>query len=223
MPMAAQTRLLRVLAAGKFFRVGGSNAINANVRIVAATHRSLQSLVETGKFREDLYHRLNVVKIDLPPLRERKQDIQLLTQYFLQTVASEMTVPQKKLKSEVIILLQNHSWPGNVRELENLCRWLTVMATGINLGVTDLPANFKNETHNKQDWKVLFESFIEDELVSKNHKSMVKCQQEFEQLLLSTVLKHTHGHRQKTAEILGWGRNTVTRKLKNITQKNHKK
>ena len=218
MPMAAQTRLLRVLAEGKFFRVGSSRAIDSNVRIVAATHRSLQGLVAKGDFREDLYHRLNVVKIDLPPLRERKQDIKLLTQFFLQSVAREMTVTEKKLKPEVTRILEKHSWPGNVRELENLCRWLTVMTTGTNLGVADLPANFKSGTNKKQDWKDLFESFIEDELISGNN-SMIQCQQQFEQILLTTVLKHAQGHRQKTAEILGWGRNTVTRKLKNIPHK----
>jgi len=220
MPMAAQTRLLRVLAEGKFFRVGSPRAINSNVRIVAATHRSLHELVASGKFREDLFHRLNVVRIDLPPLRERKQDIQLLTQFFLQTVAREMTVTEKKLKPEVIRTLEKHSWPGNVRELENLCRWLTVMTTGTNLGVADLPVNFKTESNNKLHWREHLESFIEDELISGSSNSMVKCQQQFEQLLLTTVLKHTHGHRQKTAEILGWGRNTVTRKLKNFKQKN---
>ncbi len=218
MPMVAQTRLLRVLAEGKFFRVGSARPLSSNVRIVTATHHSLQQLVAQGQFREDLFHRLNVVKIDLPPLRERKQDIHILTQYFLQNAATEMNVSEKKLKPEVLHILQKHSWPGNVRELENLCRWLTVMVTGTNLGVSDLPANFKGESSHIQDWKKLLVEHIEGELNAGKNQTVVESQQQFEKVLINTVLKHTQGHRQKAAEILGWGRNTVTRKLKNLNK-----
>ncbi len=219
MPMAAQTRLLRVLAEGKFFRVGGKKSIQTDVRILTATHRSLQELVDNGQFREDLFHRLNVVKLELPPLRKRKQDIPLLIECFLARVANEMGVVTKHLKPEVFELLKKNPWPGNVRELENLCRWLTVMVTGTNLDIGDLPKNFRNQPVQDEHWKKQLQLFITEELLSGNNNAAIECQQQFEQLLLKTVLKHTQGHRQKTAEILGWGRNTVTRKIKKLEEK----
>ncbi len=223
MPMVAQTRLLRVLAEGQFYRVGSKKPLNSDVRIVAATHRCLQDLVKQGLFREDLYHRLNVVTIDLPPLRERRQDIESLTEFFLHKVATEMGVIQKKIKPEVLKILKKNYWPGNVRELENLCRWLTVMVTGTNLGVVDLPKQFRNEQNIQQDWKKLFEDYLNEELGSGNTKCVIQSQQQFEKLIIDTVLKHTQGHRQNAAKLLGWGRNTVTRKLKNNSHKQKKK
>ncbi len=214
MPQAAQTRLLRVLSEGKFYRVGGKNPLLANVRIVAATHQPLQELVKLGTFREDLYHRLNVVKISIPSLKQRQADIPLLIEYFLRKVAAEMGVHRKKIKTELANFLLNQPWPGNVRELENLCRWLTVMTAGINLGINDLPAEFRKNCNQHIHWEKEFKAWLNQKLQTQDATSIQKCQLDFEKILLTRVLEFNQGHRQKAADILGWGRNTVTRKIK---------
>ncbi len=214
MPMTAQTRLLRVLAEGVFHRVGGRKTLKTDVRILTATHRDLNELVATGKFREDLLHRLNVVRIELPALRERYQDIALLAKHFLNKAAREMSVSPKRLQPELLAYLEKLEWPGNVRQLENLCRWFSVMASGINLTLNDLPKDFQNKQMIEEPWLEQFENWLATNLEAGNHQAIQNCQQEFEQVLLKKVLDYHQGHRQKTAECLGWGRNTVTRKLK---------
>jgi len=215
MPMSIQTKVLRVLAENKFHRVGGTQAINSNIRLLAATHQPLEEFVVQGKFRKDLYHRLNVVKITIPSLNERVEDIPLLVDYFLTKIANEMQVPKKSINQELLQFLSKLNWPGNVRELENLCRWLTVMASSMELQVRDLPIEFQNRKQVTKDWISVYESWLKDQIESKNDTGIRASQDLFEKTLLSTLLQSTDGHRQKTAKILGWGRNTVTRKIHN--------
>ncbi len=215
MPQSAQTRLLRVLSEGKFYRVGGKIPIKSTVRIIAATHQPLEQLVGKGLFREDLYHRLNVVKIVVPSLRERAVDIPLLMDYFLDKVAAEMLTSRKKIKTELKEFLLSQPWPGNVRQLENLCRWLTVMAAGTRLGIEDLPSEFNKNIQKQIHWQQSYKSWLEQKLQTGDSKSIRNSKKTFESILLQTVLNYHQGHRQKAADTLGWGRNTVTRKLKN--------
>lgn len=214
MPQSAQTRLLRVLSEGKFYRVGGKTPIKSKVRIVAATHQPLEELVKKGIFRDDLYHRLNVVKITIPSLSERAVDIPLLMEYFLNKIAAEMSTSRKKIKAELNDFLMTQAWPGNVRELENLCRWLTVMTSGTQLGINDLPSEFRKSSRQEIHWEKIFKRWLEQKLQIQDVKNIQLSQKKFEKILLDTVLAYHQGHRQKAADTLGWGRNTVTRKLK---------
>ncbi len=217
MPQSAQTRLLRVLSEGKFYRVGGKTALKSAVRIIAATHQPLLELVQQGVFRDDLYHRLNVVKIAIPSLRDRATDIPLLMDYFLDRVAVDMSISRKKIKPELKDFLMNQPWPGNVRELENLCRWLTVMTSGTQLGIEDLPSEFRKNGYKKIQWQQSYKNWLEQKLQTGDINSIQQSQKKFEKILLDTVLNFHQGHRQKAADTLGWGRNTVTRKLKSNT------
>lgn len=221
MPLDIQTRLLRVLSDGQFYRVGGHSALKVDVRIVAATHQHLEQLVKQGKFREDLFHRLNVIRIHIPALRERRQDIEKLTKHFLALAAKELSVEMKTLHPQSIELLSHLDWPGNVRQLENMCRWLTVMASSSEILPSDFPTELLEEQHqqvatNDANWQTQLESWAKYAITSGNTNLIPKIQPEFERILLEAALEHTHGHKQDAAKILGWGRNTLTRKLKEL-------
>jgi len=224
MPIDVQTRLLRVLADGQFYRVGGHQAVQVDVRIIAATHQHLEVLVQKGTFREDLFHRLNVIRVHLPPLSQRREDIGQLANHFLTTAAKEMGVEPKILTKETAAKLANLPWPGNVRQLENTCRWLTVMASGQEIIPQDLPPELLNDpissqqhTSGASDWKSALTDWIDKKLAAGESDLLTEVQPEFERILLETALKHTQGHKQEAAKRLGWGRNTLTRKLKELS------
>ncbi|WP_112478369.1 nitrogen regulation protein NR(I) [Vibrio variabilis] len=221
MPLDIQTRLLRVLADGQFYRVGGHSAVKVDVRIVAATHQNLEKLVNEGEFREDLFHRLNVIRIHIPSLRERKQDIEKLTLHFLSLAAEELGVETKSLNPDTVEILNQLDWPGNVRQLENTCRWLTVMASGSEILPNDLPPELLDEPKRMTemsggDWQQLLSSWAQQALASGETEILNRAQPEFERILLEAALSHTNGHKQDAAKVLGWGRNTLTRKLKEL-------
>ncbi|OEF81437.1 nitrogen regulation protein NR(I) [Vibrio splendidus 1F-157] len=221
MPLDIQTRLLRVLSDGQFYRVGGHSAVKVDVRIVAATHQDLERLVHDGGFREDLFHRLNVIRIHIPALRERKQDIEKLTHHFLASAAEELGVEVKTLHSETIMKLNQLNWPGNVRQLENICRWLTVMASGSEILPSDLPPELLEEkvvttSGTGDNWQQLIANWAKCALDSGEKELLTYALPEFERILLEAALNHTNGHKQDAAKVLGWGRNTLTRKLKEL-------
>lgn len=217
MPAELQTRLLRVLADGEFYRVGGTKAIKVDVRVVAATHQNLEQHVKNGTFREDLYHRLNVIRLQIPALRERDEDIIVLLNHFLAQAAQELNAEQKNLSQEVIDYLQTLKWPGNVRQLENLSRWLTVMATGKEITLEDLPPDLR-DSHNKTDidWEKLLFQNIMQRLNRGESRILDVVTPKFESIALSAALEKTGGRKKDAAELLGWGRNTLTRKLKEL-------
>ncbi len=218
MPPDLQTRLLRVLSDGQFYRVGGHQPIKANVRVIAATHQNLEQRVKQGLFREDLFHRLNVIRLRLPSLRERREDIPLLAKHFLAKSAIELNVETKKLSEAALKYLQSLDWSGNVRQLENICHWLTVMAPGQNVDVADLPPELKGEptVSAGQDWI----SALERELVNRlNHGEtaiMDTLVAQFEKTCILKALAHTGGRRIEAANLLGLGRNTLTRKIQEL-------
>ena len=220
MPLDVQTRLLRVLADGQFYRVGGHNPVAVDVRIIAATHQNLEQRVSEGKFREDLYHRLNVIRIHIPTLSERREDIPLLAAHFLQKAALELAVEVKSLSQETKNILSNLPWPGNVRQLENMCRWLTVMASGQEVLPHDLPPEINQQSDLPAkllvsgDWQLQLASWADEQLQSGNNDILNVAIFEFEKILLERALVFTHGRKQEAAKRLGWGRNTLTRKLK---------
>lgn len=221
MPLDIQTRLLRVLSDGQFYRVGGHSAVKVDVRIVAATHQNLERLVDEGEFREDLFHRLNVIRIHIPALRERKQDIEKLTQHFLILAAEELGVEVKTLHPDTVTILNRLNWPGNVRQLENICRWLTVMASGSEILPNDLPPELLDErpaatTQSAGSWQQQLSSWAKGALDSGEKELLSYALPEFERILLEAALDHTKGHKQDAAKVLGWGRNTLTRKLKEL-------
>ena len=230
MPIDVQTRLLRVLADGQFYRVGGLTPITVNVRIIAATHQNLESLVATGRFREDLFHRLNVVRVHLPSLQERSQDIPKLVQYFLHHAANELDVPIKTISGQAIEFLSALPWPGNVRQLENTCRGLTVMASGNEIQLSDMPVELQNSKKanqlkltipaqndaNENDWLVLLTQKVEHQLRSGQNDILPNALAQFEHALILAALSHCKGKIQMAATRLGWGRNTLTRKLKEL-------
>ncbi|ABI70183.1 nitrogen regulation protein NR(I) [Shewanella frigidimarina] len=224
MPIDVQTRLLRVLADGQFYRVGGHQAVQVDVRIIAATHQNLEVQVQKGTFREDLFHRLNVIRVHLPPLSQRREDIAQLANHFLNTAAKEIGVEPKILTKETAVKLANLPWPGNVRQLENTCRWLTVMASGQEILPQDLPPELLKDpiaTQQKQvgasDWQTALTDWIDEKLAAGESDLLTEVQPEFERILLETALRHTQGHKQEAAKRLGWGRNTLTRKLKELS------
>ncbi|MDF2179187.1 nitrogen regulation protein NR(I) [Aliiglaciecola sp. CAU 1673] len=222
MPLDVQTRLLRVLADGQFYRVGGHNPVSVDVRIIAATHQNLEQRVAEGKFREDLYHRLNVIRIHIPRLSERREDIAPLAEYFLGKAAKELEVEAKSLGKETAKILSQLPWPGNVRQLENLCRWLTVMASGQEVIPSDLPPELHTQQLPKMtegqrgDWQSLLASWADQALQSGQQNILGEAAVTFEKILLERALEYTHGHKQEAAKRLGWGRNTLTRKLKEL-------
>lgn len=220
MPIDIQTRLLRVLADGQFYRVGGHLPIKVDVRIIAATHQNLEEKVATGEFREDLFHRLNVIRIQIPSLRERNEDIPRLAEHFLVHAANELGVECKTLHKDATKFLQHCDWPGNVRQLENICRFLTVMASGKEIHVTDLPPELSAAAvvtvASDQSWQEALKSWSENQLKSGSEAILEQAMPEFERILLKAALNHTRGHKQEAAKKLGWGRNTLTRKLKEL-------
>ncbi|EPC00285.1 nitrogen regulation protein NR(I) [Litchfieldella anticariensis FP35 = DSM 16096] len=217
MPPDTQTRLLRVLADGEFYRVGGHVSVKADVRIIAATHQNLEHLVEEGRFREDLFHRLNVIRIHLPRLAERREDIPRLAQHFLAEAARELSTEAKVLTKEAEQHLTRLSWPGNVRQLENTCRWLTVMASGREILIDDLPPELRNIEAGEAaagDWRAAFRDWADRALSAGHTHLLEEAVPDFERILIETALKHTGGRKGEAAELLGWGRNTLTRKVK---------
>ncbi|MFV0574759.1 MAG: nitrogen regulation protein NR(I) [Vibrio sp.] len=222
MPLDIQTRLLRVLADGQFYRVGGHAPVSVDVRIIAATHQNLEKLVNEGDFREDLFHRLNVIRVHIPALRERRQDIEKLANHFLVRAAKELGVDVKTLHPSTVETLNKLPWPGNVRQLENICRWLTVMASGSEVLPNDLPSELVNEKRpngqgsGASSWQQQLATWAQTALAEGESELLNIAQPEFERILLETALSHTNGHNQDAAKLLGWGRNTLTRKLKEL-------
>ncbi|KAA2284756.1 nitrogen regulation protein NR(I) [Arenimonas fontis] len=213
MPAGLQTRLLRVLAEGEFFRVGGRELIRVDVRVIAATHQDLEAKVRDGSFRADLLHRLDVVRLRLPPLRERKADIPALAARFLAQAAARLGSPAKRLNAEALKRLQQHDWPGNVRELENLCWRLAALAPGESIGPRDLAGSLRPAAAASADWTRHLAQAVRDALARGETGLYPAYRETFDQVLLEAALEHTNGHRQRAAGVLGVGRNTVTRKL----------
>ncbi|MAB22478.1 MAG: nitrogen regulation protein NR(I) [Idiomarina sp.] len=222
MPLPVQTRLLRVLAEGQFYPVGAHQPVKVDVRVIAATHRELEQLVDKGQFRDDLYHRLNVIRLRLPPLRERTEDIATLAKHFLKKSAEELNVTPKTLLNETLSKLMGYSWPGNVRQLENTCRWLTVMAPGQRIGVNDLPEDILVPADSEPEnftGELTWLHWLERELEKHPLEAqdvLQSYQHQLEKIALQTALQRFSGHKQKAATWLGWGRNTLTRKLKTL-------
>lgn len=251
MPFETQTRLLRVLSDGEFYRVGGHTPVKVNVRIVAATHQHLEKLVQEGRFREDLFHRLNVIRIQIPRLADRREDIPMLAIHFLHRIAQELNVSPKVLHPDTIAYMQRLPWQGNVRQLENTCRWLTVMITGENIYPEDLPQELRlqdiettpqviskpkpsisSPTPKETDpstvsshitstdpiieWQQMLAEWANQQLQQGQTSLLDVANPIFERTLLQVALHYSHGHKQQAAELLGWGRNTLTRKLKEL-------
>ena len=220
MPIDLQTRLLRVLSEGQFYRVGGQDLINVDVRVIAATHQDLETLVKSGQFREDLFHRLNVIRIKVPPLRERVEDIPLLSQYFLNKSANQLNVKLKSLSPEVIEYFKNLYWQGNVRQLENICHWLTVMAPGNVINVSDLPAELNSEPvssgSTSSNWQENLGREVSKILLTGEVNIFKDYTNIFEKELIIQALKYTKGRKVEAAKLLGIGRNTITRKIKEL-------
>lgn len=219
MPADLQTRLLRVLCDGQFYRIGGHQPVKVNVRIIAATHQDLEERVKQGLFREDLFHRLNVIRLRLPALRERPEDVPLLVKHFLQHSAQELGVEPKQPTTAALKYLSNMSWSGNVRQLENVCHWLTVMAPGQNIDVADLPPELKEDSA-----KSLSATSWQDALAAEVMSALNRGEQNilatraniFERILISKAIQHTGGRRIEAATQLGIGRNTLTRKIQEL-------
>lgn len=227
MPAELQTRLLRVLSDGYYYRVGGHQSLKANVRIIAATHQNLEAMVRENRFREDLYHRLNVIRLRLPPLRERPEDIPLLVNHFLQKSAENLGVEPKLMSEEAMEFLKRFPFPGNVRQLENLCNWLVVMAPSQHIRVTDLPEEVRNgeaeKVHKNGEvsgstpaggsWEELLKGEVKEMLKNQSPDLTKQLADTFESIVIGTALEYTHGRRVDAATRLGIGRNTITRKI----------
>ena len=221
MPPDLQVRLLRVLSDSEYYRVGGHAPLKANVRIIAATHQDLDERVRQGLFREDLMHRLNVVRLRLPPLRERGEDIAPLARHFLRKSARELAVEPKQLTDAALKLLAAFDFPGNVRQLENICHWLTVMAPGQRVDAADLPPDVRSLSGaGGHDSEVNWQQALDRELaraLARGERSVAdRLEKEFERTLIVRALAHTGGHRMEAAQWLGWGRNTLTRKIQEL-------
>lgn len=217
MPATLQTRLLRVLSDGQFYRVGGHSPIRVNVRIIAATHQNLEHLVEKKLFREDLFHRLNVIRIEAPPLRERQEDIPMLLQHFLEKAAVELSETPKTMSAEFKAYVSALTWPGNVRQLQNTAHWLTVMASNNELQIDDLPKhNQELPAHIDTDWEAGFRQWANKALHDGETDLLTKVTPTFERILIQVALNKTQDRRQEAARLLGWGRNTLTRKIREL-------
>ena len=217
MQLETQTRLLRVLSNGEFYRVGGREPIKVDVRIITATHQNIEDLVKAGNFREDLFHRLNVIKLSLPKLNERKEDIPTLVKHFFQKSSDELVEEKKYLSAEVEDYFMTLSWPGNVRQLENTCRWLTVMSPTREVKLEDLPDDLKVENiENMNDWTKVLQTWSENYLAKGNNNLLEEAIPEFERTIIKVALNKTMGRKKEAAELLGWGRNTLTRKIKEL-------
>ena len=220
MPAETQTRLLRVLSDGEFYRVGGHTSIKVDVRIIAATHQNLEKLVEQHLFREDLFHRLNVIRIHIPKLADRREDIPKLANHFLNSAAKELNTESKILNAETEQYLTRLEWPGNVRQLENFCRWITVMASGREVHIDDLPPELKEHKEqdmNALDWTNGLRLWADKQLMLGNKSILNEITPIFEKTMIDIALKHSAGGKREAAILLGWGRNTLTRKLKQFS------
>ena len=216
MPADSQIRLLRVIAEGEFYRVGGHNPVQVDVRIITATHQHLERRVEDGTFREDLFHRLNVIRVHVPPLAERREDIPLLANHFLQRATNELGEAPKVFDATTLEALAALPWPGNVRQLENTCRWLAVMVAGPVVLVDDLPPELKAAppTSEAGNWEDLLAKWANKALAEEDGRPLLKhALPTFERILIKAALARTGGRRVEAAERLGWGRNTLTRKI----------
>ena len=242
MPTELQTRLLRVLSDSHFYRVGGHTPIKANVRVIAATHQHLEDHVKQGLFREDLYHRLNVIRLRLPPLRERSEDIPLLARHFLQKSAASLGVDAKRLSPAAMKCIRDYPFPGNVRQLENLCQWITVMAPGQTVEISDLPPEIKtpqledepsaashivsqtvplaptppHSPRTSDDWVQGLYDEIQQRLEAGESGIADDLTQRFEACCIRASLAYTAGRKMEAAQLLGWGRNTLTRKIQEL-------
>ncbi len=220
MPAELQTRLLRVLSDGEFYRVGGHQPVKVDVRIIAATHQNLEARVNDGLFREDLFHRLNVIRIHIPPLRERQEDIPALAKHFLHSAAKSLGMEAKTLDSEVEQTISRLAWQGNVRQLENVCHWLTVMSPGQEIHIDDLPPELKETASNSKGtdikWQESLRCWAEQQLANGESNILDRATPEFERIMIETAMKKSGGRRQDAAILLGWGRNTLTRKIKEL-------
>ena len=220
MSPALQTRLLRVLAESEFYRVGGQQSIQVDVRVIAATNQELARAVKESRFREDLYHRLNVIRINTPPLRQRREDIVMLLNHYLAEAARELDTAVKTIDADATEMLESYDWPGNVRQLVNATRRLTVTAPGRTITPQDIPPDLGGiESSQKaaQEWTRNLASWAERQLGATERAPLLdKALPEFEKTLIETALRKTHGHRQEAAKLLGWGRNTLTRKMKSL-------
>ena len=213
-----QTRLLRVLSSQEFYRVGGHHPIKSNVRIIAATNQSIEKLIHEQKFREDLYHRLNVFKLSLPPLRERVEDIKDLTSFFLKESALELETEEKIIDKKVLEFFEQYNWPGNIRQLENICRYLTVMSSSKIVTLDDMPDDFADEENVKEiidttSWEELLRNNIRVG-ISEDIDFIKNVNKKLETILIEESLKATKGVKQEAAKLLGWGRNTLAKKVK---------
>ena len=220
MPAELQTRLLRVLADGEFYRVGGHEPVRVDVRIIAATHQDLEQLVTEGRFREDLFHRLNVIRVHVPAVRDRKEDIALLMDNFLASAAGELGVESKVLLPEALAAMERLNWPGNVRQLENTARWLTVMASSHEIHLEDLPPELRQQEEQRAqagvDWRSSLQAWARGRLQQGHEGVLDEVTPMFETVMIEAALEQTGGHRQGAAKLLGWGRNTLTRKIKEL-------
>jgi two-component system nitrogen regulation response regulator GlnG len=224
MPAELQTRLLRVLAEGDFYRVGGHHPVHVDVRVIAATHQDLERRVKEGSFREDLFHRLNVIRLQLPPLRDRIEDIGELAEHFLRATAQELDVEPKRLSPKALEAFRAYAWPGNVRQLENVCRRVTIMAPTQTIEVHDLPRELTADpaTETVQgdrlgtDWEVALRRWAEHHASSSPIPILDEAVPKFEKTMIRVALARTHGRRHDAARLLGWGRNTLTRKIKEL-------
>ena len=219
MPLELQTRLLRVLSDGSYYRVGGHTPQRAEVRIIAATHQPLEERVRQGLFREDLFHRLNVIRLRLPPLRERREDIPLLAERFLAQSSASLGVETKRLSTAALAGLSAYDFPGNVRELENLCQWLTVMAPAQTVELHDLPEELRVTASTNMpdgDWAQALAVELRRRLAAGESGMAHEMAQTLDRICLHTALEHTGGRKVEAAQRLGWGRNTLTRKLQEL-------
>ena len=220
MPAELQTRLLRVLAEGDFYRVGGHHPVHADVRVIAATHQDLERRVREGAFREDLFHRLNVIRLQLPPLRDRVEDIPELAEHFLRTTAQELDMEPKRLSAQALDVFRVFSWPGNVRQLENVCRRVTIMAPSQTIELADLPkeltAEAPVESSHSGDWEAALRRWADNHANTSQVPILDEAVPRFERLMINVALAKTQGRRHDAARLLGWGRNTLTRKIKEL-------
>ncbi len=219
MPASAQTRLLRVLSESEFYRVGGHQTVKVDVRIIAATHQNLENLVNQGSFREDLFHRLNVIRVHVPPLSERRVDIPLLARHFLQQTAKELNDEPKRLSPEAEKFMTLLQWPGNVRQLENTCRWLHVMGSTRQILKSDFPPELFNDPvdMNDHDWEKSLKFWALAYLENQSSEPLLDIATPiFERIMIESALQKTNGRKQEAAKLLGWGRNTLTRKLQEL-------
>ena len=219
MPASAQTRLLRVLSESEFYRVGGHQTVKVDVRIVAATHQNLESLVTKGNFREDLFHRLNVIRVHVPPLSERRADIPLLAKHFLEQAAKDLNDEPKRLSPEAEKFMTLLPWPGNVRQLENTCRWLHVMGSTIEILKSDFPPELITNPvdANNHDWEKSLKLWALASLENESSAPLLEIANPiFEKIMIESALQKTNGRKQEAAKLLGWGRNTLTRKLQEL-------